>query len=163
MWPFFQFTRVHASFQGPLPILNQRSVFSLENTKKTLFFDVFKGNKMGASVWNALNLSWRRPLLSRNQSIDLLCKSIDWFLYDRDLRHERVKGVKLKQWRKKRLRHRCFSVNITKFLRTPFFIEHHRWLLLSHSLVFYRLSCSENFSKVHMKASVKRTPSQAFS
>ena len=118
---------------------------------------------MGASVWNALNLSWRRPLLYRNQSIDLLCKSIDWFLYDRDRRHERVKGVKLKQWRKKRLRHRCFSVNITKFLITPFFIEHHRWLLLSHSLVFYRLSCSENFRKVHMKASVKRTPSQAFS
>ena len=27
----------------------------------------------------------------RNQSIDLLSKSVDWFLYDRDLRHERVK------------------------------------------------------------------------
>ena len=27
----------------------------------------------------------------RNQSIDLLFKSIDWFLYDRNLRHERVK------------------------------------------------------------------------
>ena len=26
-------------------------------------------------------------------SIDLLCKSIDWFLYDRDLRHERVKDT----------------------------------------------------------------------
>ena len=26
----------------------------------------------------------------RNQSIDLLCKSMDWFLYDRSLRHERV-------------------------------------------------------------------------
>ena len=25
----------------------------------------------------------------RNQSIDLLFKSIDWFLYDRGLRHER--------------------------------------------------------------------------
>ena len=24
------------------------------------------------------------PLISRNQSIDLLCKSMDWFLYDRD-------------------------------------------------------------------------------
>ena len=23
--------------------------------------------------------------------IDLLCKSLDWFLYDRDLRHERIK------------------------------------------------------------------------
>ena len=38
-----------------------------------------------------LALSWRRSLSYRNQSIDLLCKSIDWFLYHRDLRHERVK------------------------------------------------------------------------
>ena len=27
--------------------------------------------------------------------------------------------------------HRCFPVNFTKFLRTPFFTEHLRWLLLS--------------------------------
>ena len=27
----------------------------------------------------------------RNQTIDLLYKSIDWFLYERDFRHERVK------------------------------------------------------------------------
>ena len=38
-----------------------------------------------------LTLSWRRSLSYRNQSIDLLCKSIEWFLYDRDLRRERVK------------------------------------------------------------------------
>ena len=31
-----------------------------------------------------LTLSWRRSISYRNQSIDLLCKSIDWFLYDRD-------------------------------------------------------------------------------
>ena len=29
----------------------------------------------------------------RNQWIDLLSKSMDWFLYDRDLRHERVKAL----------------------------------------------------------------------
>ena len=28
----------------------------------------------------------------RNQSIDLLCKSIDCFLHDRDLEYERVKA-----------------------------------------------------------------------
>ena len=27
----------------------------------------------------------------RNRSIDLLYKSMDWFLFDRDLRHERIK------------------------------------------------------------------------
>ena len=29
-----------------------------------------------------LTLSWRRPLSYRNKSIDLLCKSMDWFRYD---------------------------------------------------------------------------------
>ena len=38
-----------------------------------------------------LALSWRRPLSYRNQSTDLRSKSMDWFLYDNGLRHERVK------------------------------------------------------------------------
>ena len=37
-----------------------------------------------------LTLSWRRSLSYRNHSIDLLFKSVDWFLYERDLRHEKV-------------------------------------------------------------------------
>ena len=37
-----------------------------------------------------LTLSWRRPLSYRSQSIDFLCKSMDWFQYDNGLRHERV-------------------------------------------------------------------------
>ena len=37
-----------------------------------------------------LTLSWRRPLSYRNQSIDFLCKLMDWFLCDNGLRHERV-------------------------------------------------------------------------
>ena len=40
-----------------------------------------------------LTLSRRRPLSYRNQSIDLLRKSIDWFLYDNGLRLERVKLI----------------------------------------------------------------------
>ena len=39
----------------------------------------------------ALTLSRRKPLSYRNQSIDLRSKSMDWFLYDNGLRHERVK------------------------------------------------------------------------
>ena len=38
-----------------------------------------------------LTLSWRRPLSYRNQSIGLLHKLMDWFLYDNGLRHKRVK------------------------------------------------------------------------
>ena len=40
----------------------------------------------------SLTLSGWRPLSYRNQSIDLRSKSMDWFLYDNDLHHERVKG-----------------------------------------------------------------------
>ena len=36
------------------------------------------------------NSFMRRSLSYRNQSIDLQSKSMDWFLYHRDLRHERV-------------------------------------------------------------------------
>ena len=38
-----------------------------------------------------LTLSWRRSLPYRNQSIDLFYESVDWFLHDRDLRHEKIK------------------------------------------------------------------------
>ena len=39
-------------------------------------------------------LSWRRPLLYRNQSTDLLRKSMDWLLCDNSLRHEQLKWGK---------------------------------------------------------------------
>ena len=45
----------------------------------------------GAATFIPLILSWRRPLSYRNQFIDLLCKSVDWFLYNNGLLHERVK------------------------------------------------------------------------
>ena len=35
-----------------------------------------------------LTLAWRKSPSYRNQPIDLLCKSMTCFLYDRDLRHE---------------------------------------------------------------------------
>ena len=53
--------------------------------------------KVGSLAWCTvfnplchLTLSWRRLLSYRNQSIDLLRKSVDWFLYDNSLRYERV-------------------------------------------------------------------------
>ena len=42
-----------------------------------------------------LTLSWRRLLSIRNQSIHLQSKSMDWFLYDNGLRHDRVKWLRL--------------------------------------------------------------------
>ena len=38
--------------------------------------------------YELFNDGW--SLSYRNQSIDLLCKSMEWFLYDRDICHERV-------------------------------------------------------------------------
>ena len=46
------------------------------------------------------------------------------FLFDK------VAGLKAYNFNKKRLLHRCFPVNIAKFLRTALFIEHLWWLLL---------------------------------
>ena len=44
---------------------------------------------------------------------------------------------------KKRLWHRCLPVNFTKFLWTPFFTKHHRWLLLHllriTPIIWYRI------------------------
>ena len=45
-----------------------------------------------------LTLSWRRPLSYRNQPIDLQRKSMDWFLYDNGLRHERGNDQRILQW-----------------------------------------------------------------
>ena len=42
----------------------------------------------------------------------------------------KVAGVRPATLFKKRLWYRCFPVNLAKFLRTPFHIEHLRWLLL---------------------------------
>ena len=44
-------------------------------------------------IISVLTLSWWRPLSYGNQSIDLLRKSMEWFLFDNGLRHERVKNV----------------------------------------------------------------------
>ena len=44
-----------------------------------------------------LTLSWQRPLSYRNQSIDLRSKSMDWFLYNNSLRHERINPLYLLQ------------------------------------------------------------------
>ena len=37
-----------------------------------------------------LTLSWQRPCSYRNQYIDLLCKPIDWFLYENVMVHRRL-------------------------------------------------------------------------
>ena len=56
-----------------------------------LFFDIFKDYILNPLYLHSLlTVSWRRPISYRNQSIDLLCKSMDWFLYDIGLRHGKL-------------------------------------------------------------------------
>ena len=62
-------------------------------------------------------LSRWRPLPYRNQSIDLLCKSMDWFLYDNGLRLERVKK---KRFRKKATTKNVASIPVKRVLRKIF-------------------------------------------
>ena len=50
-----------------------------------------------------------------------LCKSLFF---------NKVVGLSLQLYKKKRLWHRCFPVNFTKFLRTPFLRNSSGWLLL---------------------------------
>ena len=72
--------------------------------RKAVNFEIFiqlktiqKFSKSVGNINNSYNLtlSWRRPLSYRNQPIDLLCKSMDWFLYDNGLPHERVNVISI--------------------------------------------------------------------
>ena len=54
-----------------------------------------ESNEVYKSKLNTLTLSCWRPLSYRNQYNDLVRKSMDWFLYDNGLRHERVKEKKI--------------------------------------------------------------------
>ena len=48
-----------------------------------------------------------------------------------ELLSNKVTGLKGCSFIKQSLQHRCFHVNIAKFLRAVFFIKHLRWLLLN--------------------------------
>ena len=69
---------------------NHISVYAFHNSS----LSAFNPKTAEISSFKILTLSWWRSLSYRNQAIDFLCKSVDWFLYDRDLHHERVKAIK---------------------------------------------------------------------
>ena len=68
--------------------------------------------------------------------------------------HRKSPGLRPANLLKKRLWHRCFSVNIAKFLRTPFLTEHLRWLFCKIFLVipgcnFCDVTCVNSDSVEH--------------
>ena len=56
----------------------------------------------------------------------------------------KLAGLKACNLNKKRLPYRCFPVNIEKFLRSAFLIEHVWWLLLIVARCSSRLGCCGN-------------------
>ena len=78
---------IHEWFQRCIQNLVKHLRFSFSDGFQSLpIFTIFSSQMFNLD----LDLSRRRLLSYRNQFIDLLCKSMDWFLYDNGLRHERV-------------------------------------------------------------------------
>ena len=77
-------------FKSTYFVLDLRMAGSGKPIRGSLF------NKVASvTAWKHLTLSWRRPFSYRNQSNDLLSKSMDWFLYGIGPCHERVNSVAL--------------------------------------------------------------------
>ena len=100
---YFQITKTFSEntcFLAVIGILEkylQRRVFAILLFSATFASRYSKCTKYGRRkvlrTCVMLTLSWRRFQSYRNQSIDSQTKSMGWFLYDRDLRQQRVKGL----------------------------------------------------------------------
>ena len=93
-------TALMKSLQCPLGILSCNTRFAkvkfrLKNAQLETILNSYPKGKIIQG-----QLSWGEFQPNSNQVIDLLCKSMDWFLFDRDLRHE---GVKLRNSLSKQL------------------------------------------------------------
>ena len=63
-----------------------------------------------------------------NNFASYIRKHLCWSLFNK------FGGLQACNFVKRRLQHRCFPVKFAKFLRTPFFTEHLRWLLPEQKL-----------------------------
>ena len=97
-------------------------------------------SKMFHSMQHYLTLSWQMSLSCRNQSIDLQCKSMGWFLYDRDLRHEKFK----------RYRDIYFIWKLRYCFWEIFQINKHKQFLLIKSSFSKKVKKLEVFAVLHL-------------
>ena len=88
-----------------------KSKYEYDSKYKIQNFDTQKWKKKK----NVLTFSWRIPLSCRNQSIDLQSKSMDWFLHDNGLRHERVKWEDSRNLKRKN--RKCWYLAVIKILQ----------------------------------------------
>ena len=84
---FLQSIKIILKLRNRSLLLAAMGILQKKSSFLWIFKDFYKSNTL------IFTLSWRRPLSYRNQSIDLLHKSVDWFQYDNGLRHERVKDL----------------------------------------------------------------------
>ena len=76
---------------GNMAIWKKKYKPQFKNKIIFLNFKEYLGLNIFLHFFTILTLSWRRMLSYRNQFIDLQTKSMDWFLYDKGFRNERVK------------------------------------------------------------------------
>ena len=100
-WHIIYKYKSHSVLNNDLQVISNWSIqwkmqFNLDHNKQAQKDYTFWKNQIMKTLFlYYLTLSWRRPMSYRNQSIDLLRKSMDWFLYDIDLHHERVNNAKV--------------------------------------------------------------------
>ena len=92
-WVFFKFFKLYKWFPDHAKHIFPRVLKRVFSPQRFFFFFFLKKHVKGLlqKSFVVLTLSWRRPLSYRNRSIDLRSKSMDCFLYDNGLRHERIK------------------------------------------------------------------------
>ena len=96
-----------------------------------------------------LTLAWQRFLSYRNQSINLQSISWDWFLYDRDLRHESVKSsIKRKNMISLRISLFDQKMQIKMFTAIRSYCNRQNCILFQFNVpTIYPLKISENLWK----------------
>ena len=81
-------------------LTNVPILYLLKTPENQRFFCVYRAYEMGTFPKNwlmsDLNIHDGGPYHIETSPLISEGKSVDWFLYDRDLRHERVKGQKVK-------------------------------------------------------------------
>ena len=100
-----------------------------------------------------LTLSWQRSLSYRNQSIDLLCKSVDWFLYNNGFRHERVNSLTRSRFGLSHLNKRKFRHNFQDYMNPlcSFSLEIENWsdyLLHCHNFHHQRIDLMSSVKSI---------------
>ena len=68
---------------------------------------------------------------SSQRVLKIFAKFTGKYLCQKSIFFNEVSGLRAFNFFKKRPQHRCFPVNVAKFLKKAFFIEHIGWLLLT--------------------------------